>query len=144
MDEVGESVAKATKTDLSIAENSQENLAHISKDLIQLATSAREQSHKITEVTEKIHKLTMDGVVAVQFEDIVSQMMDQIHHKTQFLSNFFQLFVALHNDHKESSGLQRFKKRIDGMQRLLINSVSQSAPKTGSDDTGAEASVELF
>lgn len=144
IDEVGESVAKATETDLSIAENSQGNLTNISQDLIQLAASAREQSHKITEVTEKIHKLTMDGVVAVQFEDIVSQMMDQIHHKTQFLGNFFQRFVALHNDHNESIGLQRFKKRIDGMQGLLNKSVAQTAPKIGSDDSGAEASVELF
>lgn len=144
MDDVGKSVAKATETDLSIAKNSQDNLANISQDLIQLAASARVKSHKITEVTENIHKLTMDGVVAVQFEDIVSQMMDQIHHKTQFLGNFFQRFVALHNDHTDKIGLQRFKKRIDGMQGLLNKSVLQTAPKIGSNDSETEASVELF
>jgi len=144
IEEVGQSVSKATDTDLSIAESSQENLANISKELIQLSISAREQSHHITEVTEKIHQLTMEGVVAVQFEDIVSQMMDQIHSKTQLMANFFHKFVALHNDHEETSGLQRFQKRIEGMQTLLIKSPTQSLSKMTMDDAYEETSVELF
>lgn len=141
MEEVGESVAKATETDLSIAESSQENLASISKELIGLSATAREHSKHITEVTEKIHKLTMEGVIAVQFEDIVNQMMDRILHKTVSLGDFFNRFMELHNDSNESSGLQRFNKRIDGMQSLLT-SPTQFASEAAKGRGSVE--VELF
>ncbi len=144
MDEVGLSVTKATETDLSIAESSQENLANISNELIRISNSAREQSHHITDVTEKMHRLTMEGVMAVQFEDIVGQMMDQLHVKTQSMEDFFQRFIALHNDHKEAAGLQRFKNRIDGMQKLLNTSSANSNAKAQFETTKDATSVELF
>lgn len=97
------------------------------------------------EVEESVSKVTdIDLSVAVQFEDIVSQMMDQIHNKTQLMGNFFHRFIALHNDQNETIGLQRFKNRIDGMQSLLVKSFGQSTSKMGIDNRQADTSVELF
>lgn len=121
MQDVDDSVTKASEIDLSIAENSQSNLSSLSNELINLSSAARQHSHHITQVTEEIHKLTMEGVMAVQFEDIVTQMMDRILDKTLSLSQFFLRFMELHNDRNETSGLQRFNKRIEGMQSLLTH-----------------------
>ena len=109
MQDVDDSVTKASEIDLSIAENSQSNLSSLSNELINLSSAARHHSHHISEVTEEIHKLTMEGVMAVQFEDIVTQMMDRILDKTLSLSQFFLRFMELHNDRNETSGLHRFQ-----------------------------------
>ncbi|PPD32639.1 MAG: hypothetical protein CTY19_10945 [Methylomonas sp.] len=141
MQDVDESVTKASEIDLSIAEHSQENLNNLSTELINLSSAAREHSHHITEVTEKIHKLTMEGVMAVQFEDIVTQMMDRILDKTLSLSQFFLRFMELHNDRNETSGYHRFNKRIEGMQSLLthkpLSNLNNPAEKSNQE-------VELF
>lgn len=139
MEEIGASVAHAADTDLSIAEHSQHNLANLSQELIDLSATARAHSQHITDVTEKIHNLTMEGVIAVQFEDIASQMMNSILGKTGALSDFFHRFMELHNDRDETNGMQRFKKRIDGMQVLLSSVASPTICKHSQ-----EAGVELF
>lgn len=141
MQDVDDSVTKASEIDLSIAEHSQENLNNLSTELLNLSSAAREHSHQITQVTEKIHKLTMEGVMAVQFEDIVTQMMDRILHKTLSLSQFFLRFMELHNDRTETNGFRRFNKRIEGMQSLLTyNSLSNLNHATEK----SSQEVELF
>jgi len=145
MDEVGEYVARATATDLSIAESSQGNLASISQELLALSTAAREHSHHITEVTEHIHQLTMDGVIAVQFEDIVTQMLDRILKKTASLGAFFHRFMELHNDRSETNGLERFNKRINGIKVLLLESKSSATlAASAGTQAGINEQVELF
>ena len=141
--DVDDSVTKASEIDLSIAENSQSNLSSLSNELINLSSAARHHSHHITEVTEEIHKLTMEGVMAVQFEDIVTQMMDRILDKTLSLSQFFLRFMELHNDRNETSGLQRFNKRIESMQSLLTHKPLPVLNNT-TQKIDRETEVELF
>lgn len=141
MQDVDDSVTQAAEIDLSIAENSQSNLNCLSNELLNLSSAARQHSHHITEVTEEIHKLTMEGVMAVQFEDIVTQMMDRILDKTLSLSQFFLRFMELHNDRNETSGLHRFNKRIEGMQSLLTH---KPLPTLNNAHQQRDREVELF
>jgi methyl-accepting chemotaxis protein len=112
-------VNQATRTDLSIAEKSQENLANIGRELLELTVTAREHSRHITDVTEQIHRLTQEGVLAMQFEDIVTQMMGRITQKTLGVGEYLHTFLRLHQDRDETDGLQRFRTRIERLQNLL-------------------------
>ncbi|PPD21320.1 MAG: hypothetical protein CTY22_03645 [Methylomonas sp.] len=141
MDEVGESVEQATETDLTIAKTSQQNLQALKKELADLSASARAHSHKITEVTEKIHTLTTEGVMAAQFEDIVAQIMDGILVRTSTIGDFFQDFIALHNDADESNALNRFGRRNERLNDMLAsarNTTAVSSKNAGNID------IELF
>lgn len=142
MDEVGVGVAQGIDTDLSIAENSQQNLASLGNELIHITGLARNHSNQITEVSEKIHSLTSEGVVAMQFEDIISQKLDSCIQKTYAVENFLHQYMALHNDREEANGLVRFQKRTQGLKGLLANaSALQTANRTASK---SKEDIELF
>ncbi len=145
MNEVGASVTQSSEVDLSIAESSQESLAKISQELIDLSMSASEHSLHITAVTEKIQKLTMDGVIAAQFEDIVSQMMGRIVNRSLSIGDFFNQYMELHNDRNESSGLLRFNRRNQRLQALLALMPANAQTNFDQNQQASEmAEVELF
>jgi len=140
MEEIGASVTQAAETDLSIAETSQDNLAEIGKELTGLSEKARLHSHHMTEVTGQMHELTLKGVMAVQFEDIVKQMLERISKNTCCINDFLHGFLALHNDWHISNGVQRVGKRIEGLRHLMANSNFNA----GREAVQAAEEIELF
>ncbi|MCD2449529.1 hypothetical protein GO003_003910 [Methylicorpusculum oleiharenae] len=66
---------------MSLAERSGENPDNLGAELLELTAKAHQHSSIITEVTEQIQNLTQDSVMAMQFEDIVTQMMGKISQK---------------------------------------------------------------
>jgi len=143
--EVGVRVAEATQSDLSIAERSQANLNNLGGELLELTGKAREQSKHITEITEQIEKLTHEGVLSMQFEDIVSQMMERITQKTMGVGEYLHAFLKLHHDRDEANGVQRFHNRTKRLQQLLQNSRAASIEVTASANKPApNDAIELF
>ena len=143
LQDVGVRVESATHTDLSIAENSQENLANLGNELLELTTKAREHSRHITDVTEQIHRLTQEGVQAMQFEDIVSQMMSRITQRTLDVGGYLHRFMRLHQDRDEADGLQRFRTRIQHLRSMQADAQAKSAAPAPAAGRG-NASIELF
>jgi methyl-accepting chemotaxis protein len=145
--DVGMRVQDATRVDLSIAESSKENLANLGTEMLELTATAREHSRHITEVTERIQRLTQEGVLAMQFEDIVSQMMSRITAKTLSVGEYLHAFLQLHQDRDQADGLQRFRTRIQRLQALLADSHTKierlGAGSAGNAAAGATA-IELF
>ena len=144
--EVGLRVAEATESDLSIAERSQANLNNLGGELLELTSKARQQSKHITEITEQIEKLTHEGVLSMQFEDIVSQMMERITQKTMGVGEYLHAFLKLHHDRDEGNGVQRFRKRTERLQQLLQTSRAASREVNSSAHTSAakDDAIELF
>jgi len=143
--EVGVRVAEATQSDLSVAERSQANLNNLGGELIELTSKARQQSKHITEITEQIEKLTHEGVLSMQFEDIVSQMMERITQKTMGVGEYLHAFLKLHHDRDEANGVQRFHNRTKRLQQLLQNSRAASKEVTASANKPAQSdAIELF
>ncbi len=146
---VGGRVNEATQIDLSIAERSQATLAELGAELMELTDKAREHSRHITEITEKMHGMTQEGVMAMQFEDIVTQMMGRISQRTTNVGEYLHAFLRLQHDQSESDGLQRFRKRCDGLVTLLVDThvkgdalkSSNAAQHAMSKDDG---DIELF
>jgi methyl-accepting chemotaxis protein len=145
LSEVGVRVSEATQSDLSVAERSQANLNNLGGELLELTAKARQQSKQITEITEQIERLTHEGVLSMQFEDIVGQMMERITQKTMGVGEYLHAFLKLHHDRDQSNGVQRFRHRTQRLQELLNNSrsaASQSA-KAPAKSTADDA-IELF
>ena len=149
LQEVGVRVASATNIDMSIAEQSRATLSELGEELLTLTQTARQHSDHITEVTEKMHSLTQEGVMAMQFEDIVTQMMSRISQRTLNVGEYMHAFLNLHHDQGQTDGLQRFRQRSDRLIELLVNSHvkadalrSRSVAKSsaGNDD----GDIELF
>ncbi len=95
-----------------------------------------------------MHGLTQDSVVAIQFEDIVTQMMSRISQRTTNVGDYMHAFLALQHD-KEANGLQRFRTRSEKLVQLLVSSHTRSdAIKASAAVAHAKArtngEVELF
>jgi methyl-accepting chemotaxis protein len=141
--EVGLHVTQATQTDLSLAEHSRENLANLGQELIQLTAKANDHSQHISDVTDQIQRLAQEGVVAMQFEDIVTQMMNRIALDTQNVGQYLHMFLQLHQDRDQSDGLSRFKQRVDRLKSLLASTKHITSAKAAGDAT-AHSDIELF
>src|SRR5574343_1542467 len=145
---VGHRVADAANIDMSLAEKSRTTLHDLGSELLELTSQAREHSRHITAVTEQMHSLTQEGVMAMQFEDIVTQMMDRISQRASNVSEYMNAFLALHHDN-EADGLQRFSKRSQKLVELLVNShVKSDAIHASNSASNAKSSsdgeIELF
>ena len=148
LQDVGVRIADATKIDMSLAEKSRSTLHELGSELLELTGKAREQSDHITAITEQMHNLTQEGVMAMQFEDIVTQMMSRISQRTINVGEYMHAFLALQHDN-EADGLQRFRSRSRKLVELLVNSQVKSdairSSNSGLSETGsADGDIELF
>ena len=148
LQDVGVRVIQATQTDLSVVESSKANLASLGDELLEITGKARQHSSRITEVTAQIQQLTHDGVLAIQFEDIVSQMMGRITQKTINVGEYLHTFLRLHQDRDETDGLKRFKTRTERLENLLKGSQLLSKGRESGvispTANNASSDVELF
>ena len=149
LQEVGVRISNATNIDMSIAEKSQATLRELGGELLDLTGKARQHSAHITEVTEQMHNLTQEGVMAMQFEDIVTQMISRISQRTTNVGEYMHAFLSLHNDQSEVDGLQRFQRRSQQLVELLVNShVKADAVRSNQPGRNLQASndgdIELF
>jgi methyl-accepting chemotaxis protein len=148
LQEVGGRVADATRIDMSLADKSRAALQELGGELLELTGKAREHSDQITAITEQMHEMTQEGVMAMQFEDIVTQMMSRISQRTTNVGEYLHAFLSLQHDN-ETDGLQRFRSRSQKLVELLVNShVKSDAMKTGTAGANAKGSsdgdIELF
>lgn len=149
LQEVGVRVSSATNIDMSIAEKSRATLSELGNELLVLTQTARQHSDHITEVTEKMHSLTQEGVIAIQFEDIVTQMMSRISQRTLNVGEYMHAFLNLHHDQGQTDGLQRFRQRSERLVQLLVNShvkadALRSSNASNAPPSSNDGDIELF
>jgi len=146
--EVGTRISETANVDMTIADKSRAMLNELGAELLELTAKAREHSAHVTAVTEQMHDLTQEGVMAMQFEDIVSQMMERVGQRTANVGEYMHAFLALHQDN-ETDGLQRFRKRSQKLVELLVNShVKSDALRSSNSASNAKSNsdgeIELF
>jgi methyl-accepting chemotaxis protein len=122
IDDVGAAVDVTASTDISHAESSQANVAALGAEMRELTARAAEQSRRINEVSEAIHRLVMQGVLSMQFEDIVSQVLDKLRLHTDFMSRYAHGFFDAHRDVEERDGVARIQRRNATLGLLLEDS----------------------
>lgn len=144
---VGGRVEEAARTDMSVAEKSQATLLDLGQEMLALTETARQHSRHISEVTERMHGLTQEGVLAMQFEDLVTQRMERITQRMLHVGRYLHAFLGLHQDQSEANGMLRFKTRSEKLVALLVDShqKSDSIKLLGSADKKDNGSdIELF
>jgi len=84
----------------------------------------------------------MEGVLSLQFEDIVRQHIDNIADRSRYLEEYVTQFLAAHIE-TESSGLSRFEDRNNHLIELIENAdnnfnqiSSKAITQTGVEDGG--------
>jgi methyl-accepting chemotaxis protein len=145
--EVDAAVHVSTSVDLGVATKSQENVQQMWEEMKVLNARAGEQSRKISEVSEKIHTLVMQGVRSLQFEDIVRQMLDQIRDRARAIEEYLSGFIDAHLDSTESNGLDHLRKRIKTLESMNTHAKEQFvriSSKTFRQSSVDAGDVELF
>ena len=147
--DVGQRVEAASHIDLSVAERSRATLKDLGGELLELTDKARQHSSSITTITERMRDLTQEGVMAMQFEDIVTQMITRIGQRTDHVGTYMHAFLSLHNDQSESDGIQRFRKRSQRLVELLVDShvksdALRSKSASSSNQGQSDGDIELF
>ncbi|RMG37351.1 MAG: hypothetical protein D6720_03350 [Gammaproteobacteria bacterium] len=78
----------AAGMDLSIAHDANSSISEMWSEIESLNQKATSQSQSIADISEKIHALVMESVLSLQFEDIVTQLLGQIHEKTRLMEEY--------------------------------------------------------
>jgi len=146
LEDIDRRVAEATNVDLSIAEKSQSTLGELGGELMEMTDKAREHSRHITEVSERMQKLTQEGVMAMQFEDIVAQMIDRISRRTHNVGEYMHAFLNLQHSQGEGDTLSRYRARSEQLLQLLVTSHIKTDALRGKNmqSAAADNDIELF
>lgn len=140
---VNTKVLNSTEIDLSFARLSGENLDKIGLNMVNIASQANNHSRLMSEMATKMEALTSEGIVAAQFEDIVSQLMEQLLLKAADISHYLKEFNEIQHDRNDKDGVHRYDVRIKKISHLL----SKTAKKTHSTvtiDNRDTSDIELF
>ena len=143
---VNTSIEAASQTDLSLADRSREIAQQMWDDIESLNTRAASQSHAIADISEKIHQLVMEGVVSLQFEDIVNQLLVQIRERTGTMEAFVRDFAAIHAQVIEEPVAQVLEQHTESLHKLRASAAQRMAEGKNrvTQHTVDEGSVDLF
>lgn len=142
--ELGQRVTEITQTDLSLAGRSQNNIAELGQELLQITDKARVHSKHMTEATDHMQRLTQEGVVAMQFEDVVTQKMGRVSEDTRAVGSYLHAFQDIHQDRQQNDGLLRFQTRIERLQQLLTQSRLGDKRQSSVTSSSSDDDIELF
>ena len=125
MGQVDTSIQQVSNLDMRVADQSRETLRQMWVEMENLNVAATEQSHHITQVSEQIHKQVLDGIVSLQFDDLVRQLLEQVQKRSEFLEHYLNGLYATQQDKEERQALLRFQKRIDNIAEAMRQSQAE-------------------
>jgi methyl-accepting chemotaxis protein len=133
---VANSVQNMADADLDTVFASQQEIKEMWLEMAQLNNRVSEHSHGISDVGKRIHEHVMLGVLSLQFEDILSQLIGHIHRRSDELEQqTTRAFNQLASDNPNE-----FKQLI-GDARSAFSQLDHKAVSQQSMDEGA---VDLF
>ncbi|MBI4755097.1 MAG: hypothetical protein HY778_06675 [Betaproteobacteria bacterium] len=143
----GASVAQLAGIDLDVAERSQDNVTRMWQEIALLNQQATTHFRNIAELSARIHRLVLDGILSVQFEDIANQLLVQALTRIEALEDYHRQMAAIEHNGNEQVAAARMQARITGLRALQQDSSARLASFSGhsvrqtSVDPGT---VELF
>lgn len=144
---VDSAMHKAEVSGSSAATESQQNVGQMKDELISLNQLASEQSQQINELSKSIQNLIEEGVISLQFDDIVRQLLEKSLARSKILEHYLKSLIVSHQDSGISRFEDRFKARIKDLNlaidtgRELFSALNDSSITQSDVTTGA---VELF
>lgn len=144
---VDSAMSRYGDNDRIAATESRQNVEEMRQELIRLNRLAGNQSERINELSLSIQKLIEDGVISLQFDDIVCQLLDQSSARARALQDYLNSLILCHRDSNVNRYEDRFSARIHALETTLYSGrtawqelekshINQSSVRTGA--------VELF
>ena len=125
MTEVGGSVKRAASIDTSAADRSLEQVAGMWRELQTLNAKAKQQTHRISEIADSIQVLVNEGIISLQFDDIVNQLMRQVDEHMQVLETTTrQLITCPVNQGKDAA--EALRHSIDNFGKVIASHTHES------------------
>ncbi len=147
MSQVDTSIKRVSNLDMSVADRSRANMRHMWDEMDNLNSAATEQSVHITNVSKQIHRLVLEGIVSLQFDDLVRQLLEQVQKRSEILEQHLNGLYASQRDSGERQAVQRFQKRIENIGQTIRTSRAEFAglDSKSIQQTNVDAgSVDLF
>ena len=145
--EAGEAVAASASTDISSARESEERAAQLWQQMSEINRHAAEQAERINRLSATIHDAVMQGMVSMQFEDMVSQLLAKVGEQTELMARYVHGVFDAHRDLEQRDGIARVEKRNEVLSRLLTDAREAARSITlqsGPRGTMSSGEVELF
>lgn len=144
---LGASVRDIASLDLDTADRSRANMAQMWTQMEGLNTAAMNQSKHIADVSKKIHSLVLEGIVSLQFDDLVRQILEQVQQRASSLENYL---TSLHNQYSSSAthdsvdSLMQRTAAIENIVHTQGGEFSHMDSKQIQQDDVSTGSVDLF
>ncbi|TAN49134.1 MAG: methyl-accepting chemotaxis protein [Methylococcaceae bacterium] len=119
LNNVGNLVQVSSTMDLSVAERSRDIMSSMWEELAALNSKATQQSQRIADISERIHKLVMEGILSLQFGDVVNQLLRQIIDRTSLLQDYTQEILLLHRDADQRHDEAHYRDLIAHLNGIL-------------------------
>jgi len=139
MESARELITELASKDMNAALNSKKRVNEMTEEITQLNNSAEQSTHELSEITAEIDRQVSIAVRALQFEDMVIQLVQQLESRIQFSTNILDKLNFLDNSDSAlvSENLKSLMNEIESMS----NSLKRDVVKQKTMDEGE---IELF
>jgi methyl-accepting chemotaxis protein len=111
-------VSASANVDVSQAKESEKSIDEMWNGMADLNQRAMHQSQRINEVSEAIHRLVMDGILSMQFEDISTQLIAKLRQHSALMEEFAEGYFDAHRDVEERDGISRLSRRTAALEQI--------------------------
>ncbi len=147
INKVDSSLDKARSFDTNIASKSRTHISGMKNELISLNKNAFDQSKQIEFISSSIHKLVMEGVISLQFDDIVRQLLEKVNTQVQALNEFHHEVMSAQKEDMSIGFERRLPAKIKSLKKALsvkqesLEHINTSGVQQSSIETGE---IDLF
>ncbi len=145
--EAGQAVAASAATDVGSARESEACATQLWQQMSEINRHAAEQAARMERLSGAIHDAVMQGMVSMQFEDMVGQLLVRVSEQTDLMAGYVNGVFDAHRDRDERDGVTRVERRNEVLARLLdeardtANAFRADSGPRGAMSTGE---IELF
>ncbi len=142
-----QSVQQASNIDTSAADSSLESISSMWQEMQSLNSTAGDQAQRISTIADSIQVLVNEGVISLQFDDIVSQLMEQVDERITILeASTHQILASQLNS--ELTIQLALQDHLKGLSDIL-KTVSQKEAKINTrsinqNNVDSTGDVDLF
>ncbi len=144
---VAGAVEEAAKTDINEALESQDTVRSMWENMSSLNQRTTTKSQNIFDISSKIRDHVTAGIISLQFEDMVGQLLQHTRKRFGALEEFVLAMSNLHNEDSDFDYEERVTKASGSLDalieqnRVVFEQLEKKAVNQQSMDTGE---IELF
>jgi methyl-accepting chemotaxis protein len=125
MTQVRESIAEVDNIDIGIGARSRESIASMGGEMERLNRAAVGQAEHIVGVADRIHGIVTQGIVSLQFEDLVHQILDQVRERVALVGNYLVSLNAAQPECGHHDGRIRVRGRISVIEKAMADAAAE-------------------